>query len=91
MVFEVLHSSVSDACVDLTIEAFRMLANEFCECALVFFVSQDDNSNYYFSLIEITLKQKECTANRQSDEKTKPPFLLPSSCPIQNHYYTPEF
>ncbi len=91
VVFEVLHSSVSDARVRLTKEAFRMLADEFCERALVFFVPQDDNSNYHFSLIEITLRQKEGTANRQSDEKTKPPFLLPSSCLIQNHYYTPEF
>ena len=91
VVFKVLHSSVSDARVRLTKEAFRMLADEFCERALVFFVPQDDNSNYHFSLIEITLGQKEGTANQQSDEKTKSPFLLPSSCPIQNHYYTPEF
>lgn len=59
VVFEVLHSSVSDARVGLTKEAFRMLADEFCERALVFFVPQDDNSNYRFSLIEITLEQKD--------------------------------
>ena len=59
VVFEVLHSSVSDARVGLTKEAFRMLADEFCERALVFFVPQDDNSNYRFSLIEITLEQTE--------------------------------
>ena len=59
VVFEVLHSSVSDARVGLTKEAFRMLAVEFCERALVFFVPQDDNSNYRFSLIEITLEQKD--------------------------------
>ena len=58
VVFEVLHSSVSDARVGLTKEAFRMLADEFCERALVFFVPQDDYSNYRFSLIEITLEQK---------------------------------
>lgn len=62
VVFEVMHSSVSDARVGLTKEAFRMLADEFCERALVFFVPQDDNSNYRFSLIEITLEQKEGTA-----------------------------
>jgi type I restriction-modification system DNA methylase subunit len=65
VVFEVLHSSVSDARVGLTKEAFRMLADEFCERALVFFVPQDDNSNYRFSLIEITLEQKEGTAKVQ--------------------------
>lgn len=65
VVFEVLHSSVSDARVGLTKEAFRMLADEFCERALVFFVPQDDNSNYRFSLIEITLEQKESSAKVQ--------------------------
>ena len=65
VVFEVLHSSVSDARVGLTKEAFRMLADEFCERALVFFVPQDDNSNYRFSLIEITLEQKEDSAKVQ--------------------------
>ena len=65
VVFEVLHSSVSDARVGLTKEAFRMLADEFCERALVFFVPQNDNSNYRFSLIEITLEQKEGSAKVQ--------------------------
>ena len=65
VVFEVLHSSVSDARVGLTKEAFRMLADEFCERALVFFVPQDDNSNYRFSLIEITLEQKEGSSKVQ--------------------------
>lgn len=65
VVFEVAHSSVSDARVGLTKEAFRMLADEFCERALVFFVPQDDNSNYRFSLIEITLEQKEGSAKVQ--------------------------
>ena len=65
VVFEVLHSSVSDARVGLTKEAFRMLADEFCERALVFFVPQDDNSNYRFSLIEISLEQKEGSAKVQ--------------------------
>ena len=65
VVFEVLHSSVSDARVGLTKEAFRMLADEFCERALVFFVPQDDNSNYRFSLIEITLEQKDGSAKIQ--------------------------
>lgn len=59
VVYEVRHSSKHDARVGLTKEAFRLLADEFCERALVFFVPEDDNSNYRFSLIEITLEQKD--------------------------------
>ena len=58
VVYEVRHSSMHDARVGLTKEAFRLLADEFCERALIFFVPQDDDSNYRFSLIEITLEQK---------------------------------
>ncbi|MBR6848603.1 MAG: Eco57I restriction-modification methylase domain-containing protein, partial [Bacteroidales bacterium] len=58
VVYEVKHSSKHDARVGLTKEAFRLLADEFCERALIFFVPEDDNSNYRFSLIEITLEQK---------------------------------
>ena len=59
VVYEVRHSSKHDARVGLTKEAFRLLADEFCERALVFFVPKDDDSNYRFSLIEITLDQSE--------------------------------
>ncbi len=59
VVYEVRHSSKHDARVGLTKEAFRLLADEFCERALVLFVPEDDNSNYRFSLIEITLDQSE--------------------------------
>ena len=59
VVYEVRHSSKHDARVGLTKEAFRLLADEFCERALVFFVPEDDDSNYRFSLIEITLGQSE--------------------------------
>ena len=58
VVYEVKHSSKHDARVGLTKEAFRLLADEFCERAIIFFVPEDDNSNYRFSLIEITLEQK---------------------------------
>ena len=58
VVYEVRHSSMHDARVGLTKEAFRLLADVFCERALIFFVPQDDESNYRFSLIEITLEQK---------------------------------
>lgn len=62
VVYEVCHSSKHDARVGLTKEAFRLLADEFCERALVFFVPEDDNSNYRFSLIEITLDQSESSS-----------------------------
>ncbi len=62
VVYEVRHSSKHDARVGLTKEAFRLLADEFCERALVFFVPEDDYSNYRFSLIEITLDQSEETS-----------------------------
>ena len=58
VIYEVKHSSKHDARVGLTKEAFRLLADEFCERAIIFFVPEDDNSNYRFSLIEITLEQK---------------------------------
>ena len=51
VVYEVRHSSKHDARVGLTKEAFRLLADEFCERALVFFVPKDDDSNYRFSFI----------------------------------------
>ena len=62
VVYEVRHNSKHDARVGLTKEAFRLLADEFCERALVFFVPEDDDSNYRFSLIEITLDQSETSA-----------------------------
>ena len=43
VVYEVRHSSKHDARVGLTKEAFRLLADEFCERALVFFVPESTN------------------------------------------------
>lgn len=71
VVYEVRHSSKHDARVGLTKEAFRLLADEFCERALVLFVPDDDNSNYRFSLIEITLDQSE-TSSRVSRRYSNP-------------------
>ena len=71
VVYEVRHSSKHDARVGLTKEAFRMLADEFCERALVFFVPEDDNNNYRFSLIEITLDQSD-TSSRVSRRYSNP-------------------
>ena len=55
VVYEVRHGSKNDARVSLSKEAFRMLADEMEDRALVIFVPEDSNANYRFSLIEITL------------------------------------
>lgn len=59
VVYEVRHTSKNDARVSLSKEAFRMLADEMEDRALVIFVSEDNNDNYRFSLIEITLEAKD--------------------------------
>lgn len=59
VVYEVRHKSKNDARVSLSKEAFRMLADEMEDRALVLFVPEDNNDNYRFSFIEITLEVKE--------------------------------
>lgn len=54
-VLEIKHKSKHDARVGLSKEAFRLLADEGENRALVIFVPEDNNANYRFSLIEITL------------------------------------
>ena len=53
VVYEVIHQSKHDARVSLSKEAFRMLADETEDRALVVFVPEDNDDNYRFSLIEI--------------------------------------
>ena len=55
VVYEIKHTSSHDARVALSKEAFRMLADEMEDRALVIFVPEDNNDNYRFSFIEITL------------------------------------
>ena len=55
VVYEIKHTSSHDARVALSKEAFRMLADEMEDRALVVFVPEDNNDNYRFSFIEITL------------------------------------
>ena len=62
VVYEVKHTSKHDARVSLSKEAFRMLADEMEDRALVVFVPDDNNDNYRFSLIEITLAAKDDSA-----------------------------
>lgn len=62
VVYEVKHNSKNDARVSLSKEAFRMLADEMEDRALVLFVPEDNSDNYRFSLIEITLEAKDDSA-----------------------------
>lgn len=59
VVYEVRHNSKNDARISLSKEAFRLLADEMEDRALVIFVPQDNSDNYRFSLIEITLEAKD--------------------------------
>ncbi len=59
VVYEVRHNSKNDARVSLSKEAFRLLAGEQEDRALVIFVPEDNSDNYRFSLIEITLEAKD--------------------------------
>lgn len=65
VVYEVKHTSKNDARVSLSKEAFRMLADEMEDRALVVFVPEDNNDNYRFSLIEITLETKDNSSRIQ--------------------------
>ncbi len=55
VVYEIRHTSKHDARVGLSKEAFRLLADEAEDRALVLFVPEDDVRTYRFSFIEITL------------------------------------
>ena len=59
VVYEIRHKSKHDARVSLSKEAFRLLADEMEDRALVIFVPEDNSDNYRFSLIEITLEAKD--------------------------------
>lgn len=59
VIYEIRHHSKSDARVGMSKEAFRLLANEFEDKALVIFVPEDNADNYRLSFIEITLHQDE--------------------------------
>jgi adenine-specific DNA-methyltransferase len=55
VVYEVKHTSQKDARVALSKEAFRLLADDMQDRALVVFVPKDNADNYRFSFIEISL------------------------------------
>lgn len=55
VVYEIRHQSKNDARVGLSKEAFRVLADEWQDKALVVFVPEGAPNNYRFSLITIDL------------------------------------
>lgn len=59
VVYEVKHNSKNDARVSLSKEAFRLLADEMEDRALVIFVPENSRNNYRFSFIELTLEVKD--------------------------------
>ena len=63
VVYEIKHRSPHDARVGLSKDAFRMLAGEKQNRALVIFVPEDNSNNYRFSLIEIQLSIGENDSN----------------------------
>lgn len=87
VVYEIKHRSRHDARVSLSKEAFRMLADEMKDRALVVFVPEDSNENYRFSLIEITLDAADDSARgtkRYSNPRRYSYFLGEGIA-----YYTP--
>lgn len=63
VVYEIKHRSLHDARVGLSKDAFRMLAGEKQNRALVIFVPENNSNNYRFSLIEIKLSIGENDSN----------------------------
>ncbi len=59
VVYEVRHTSAHDARVGLSKEAFRFLADEWENKALVLFIPENNDANYRFSLITIDLNETE--------------------------------
>jgi hypothetical protein len=87
VVYEIKHTSIHDARVALSKEAFRLLAEELEDRALVVFVPEDDNSNYRFSFIEITLDVNEGSTHvaRSYSNPRRYSYLLGEGIA----YYTP--
>lgn len=56
VVYEMEHNSTQDARVSLSKEAFRILAEEIEDRALVIFVPEDDCRTYRFSFIEMSFE-----------------------------------
>ncbi len=85
VVYEVKHNSKNDARVSLSKEAFRMLADENQGKALVIFVPEDNNDNYRFSLIEISIDLDSSRIVRSYSNPRRYSYLLGKGIA----YYTP--
>lgn len=86
VVYEVRHTSHHDARVALSKEAFRLLADEMQERALVAFVPEDSAATYRFSFIEISFGLKDEThITRTYSNPHRYSFLLGEGIA----YYTP--
>jgi len=87
VVYEIKHTSRHDARVALSKEAFRMLADEMEDRALVVFIPQDNNDNYRFSFIEISLDiaQDSSRITRNYSNPRRYSYLLGKGIA----YYTP--
>lgn len=87
VVYEIKHTSSHDARVALSKEAFRMLADEMEDRALIVFVPEDNNDNYRFSFIEITLDVAEGSSRitRNYSNPRRYSYLLGKGIA----YYTP--
>src|SRR5574344_2838369 len=72
VVYEIKHTSHHDARVSLSKDAFRLLNEEVEDRALIIFVPEDNNDNYRFSFIEITLDMVEEGGNRISKGYSNP-------------------
>lgn len=87
VVYEIRHTSKNDARISLSKEAFRLLADEMEDRALVAFVPEDNDATYRFSFIEITLNidEEHSRITRSYSNPRRYSYLLGEGI----SYYTP--
>ncbi len=87
VIYEIFHTSKHDARVGLSKEAFRLLADEAEDRALVLFVPEDDVRTYRFSFIEMVLNWEEGSSKvvRSFSNPRRYSYLLGEGIA----YYTP--
>lgn len=87
VVYEIRHTSKNDARVSLSKEAFRLLADEMEDRALVAFVPEDNDATYRFSFIEISLNidEENSRITRSYSNPRRYSYLLGEGI----SYYTP--
>lgn len=88
VVYEIRHTSKNDARVSLSKEAFRLLADEMEDRALVAFVPEDNDATYRFSFIEISLNidEENSRITRSYSNPRRYSYLLGEGI----SYYTPD-